>query len=228
MKKLLLFIIPAVFGVGQISQGQVQTNRFSVNTQSGFLYFDAGDGNEDTTVEGSQYIVNQYLPAKISCYDGLVPPVRYNAFKDEMEFTQDGKMYYISKTDSCEVAISGKNYRYVNYTQANKLTKGYLVVLTNGDKTKYALYKQEKVTFVPGSAASSSYHESKPARYDVEKTKYFFGKQDGINEMPTKKKDILALFPEQKGKIEAYFKENNVSFSTEADLIKLVNFLNTL
>ena len=47
----------------------------------------------------------------------------------------------------------------------------------------------------------------------------------GISEFPGSKKELIKLFPDKKQSIEAFFKEQKISFDKEADMIKIVDFL---
>ena len=58
---------------------------------------------------------------------------------------------------------------------------------------------------------------------------YFIGLGNGnIVEMPTKKKELLKMFPNKEKEIEEFLKSNKISFKDEKDLIVLVNYLDTL
>ncbi len=183
--------------------------------------------NSNSNVEGSQYIDDKFYPSQFSCVDEVTPPIRYNAYRDEMEFMKDGKMYYANKIDSCVIILSNKFYKYVSYKEKD-ITNGYLVLLTKTANSKYNLYKKEKVIYVPEYVPNSNYGDPKPANYAVEKSKFFIGNQEDISEFPNKKNEFLKLFPTQKEILETYIKENKISFSDELSLIKLVDYLNTL
>ena len=87
---------------------------------------------------------------------------------------------------------------------------------------------KEKVKFVPAYTPGSSYGEEKPAKYVVDKSKYYFKNQDKLVEFPEKKSELFKLFPNNKEAIELYLKENKVKFNEDSSLLLLTNFLNTL
>jgi hypothetical protein len=206
-----------------------QNSTFVVNNSSGFLFYNANTVDEKgSVIEGSQYIDDKFLPSKFSCLTESTPSMRYNAYKDEMEFMQDGRMYYVRKSDSCVINLLNKAYKHVVYKNGDDTVSAYMVIMTKNHNAKYLLYKKEKVVYVPEYIPNSSYQEPKPANYSLEKSKYYLGKQDGVIEMPSKKKELVALFPNNKESIENYIKEKKVSFSNENSLIQLVDYLNTL
>jgi hypothetical protein len=48
----------------------------------------------------------------------------YNAFKEEMEFVLEGKLYYLNKNENCELTINNNTYKYfINYDK--KENNGY-------------------------------------------------------------------------------------------------------
>jgi hypothetical protein len=144
-----------------------------------------------------------------------------------MEFMLENKLYYLDKNENCELTINNVTYKYfTNYD--SKDNDGYFVVLTKSKDSKYILYKKEKVKFVPAYTPGSSYGEEKPAKYVVDKSKYYFKNQDKLVEFPEKKSELLKLFPNNKEAIELYLKENKVKFNEDSSLLLLTTFLNTL
>ena len=208
----------------------VAQNANSVSNQGSrenFLYTYVSDAS-NTDATGSPYINEAYMPAKVTGFDGLAPPIRYNAEKDEMEFLKDGKKYYIIKQDSVEINFYSKKYKYLNYQDKKEEKYGYLVVLVYDVKQTYSLYKKEKITLVPRVEAKSGYDEARPANYRKEEDKFYIAFSNKIIAMPNKKKELLALVPNQVEAIESYLKANKVSFDNESHLIELVKFMNTL
>lgn len=205
-----------------------QNTRFEVNTKTGFMYYaqDNAEAN-DAKIEGSKYIDDKFRLSKVSGVAEITPLMRYNAYRDEMEFVEGGKAYFVSKADSLEIKLLEKSYQYRNYQlDKGRNEGGYLVVLVKDPKI--SLFKKEKVVLVPEYVPSSPHLESKPAYYKREDDRFFITVSNTIVLMPKKKKDFLALFPNQAAAIEGYLKQNKVSFDNESNLIDLVKFMNTL
>ena len=197
------------------------TTYFYMNKRTGSL--------EDNSVkiEGSQYIDNTFYSSTFTCISEATPPIRYNTYKEEMEFMLEDKLYYLDKNENCELTINNVTYKYFkNYD--NKDNDGYFVVLTKSKDSKFILYKKERVKFVPAYTPGSSYGEEKPPKYVVDKSKYYFKNQEKLVEFPEKKSELIKLFPNNKEAIELYLKENKVKFNEEPSLLLLMNFLNTL
>lgn len=204
-----------------------QVNPLPTNNSYRFITMTPSTIDEVVTIEGSQYIDKTFYSSSFTCISEATPPIRYNTYKEEMEFMLENKLYYLDKNENCELTINNVTYKYfTNYD--SKDNDGYFVVLTKSKDSKYILYKKEKVKFVPAYTPGSSYGEEKPAKYVVDKSKYYFKNQDKLVEFPEKKSELLKLFPNNKEAIELYIKENKVKFNDDSSLLLLTTFLNTL
>ncbi len=205
-----------------------QNNAFSTNYANWII----STNNNLTEVKsnnivGSEYIDANFYSSIFSCISEVTPPIRYNAFKEEMEFVLEGKLYYLNKNENCELTINNNTYKYfINYDK--KENNGYLIILNKSKDSNYILLKKEKVKFIPAYIPSSPYSEEKPAKYVIEKNKYFIKIQNTLIEFPSKKAEFLKLFPNSKDSIEMFINEKNIKFSDEASLMLLINFLNKL
>lgn len=205
-----------------------QNNLFPIN-DSNLIVTMSANTLDDTTnkIEGSQYIDEQFHPSSFSCLSEVTPPIRYNVYKEEMEFIFEGKLYYLNKNENCEITLSNNTYKYIiNYD--NKKSNGYLVILNNSKDLKYILYKKEKVKYIPKYIPSSTYADERPPKYVIEKSKYFIKIQDSLIEFPEKKSELLKIFPNFKDSIESFLKEKKIKFREESSLLELMIFLNTL
>ncbi|MCF8320245.1 MAG: hypothetical protein K9I35_03435 [Flavobacterium sp.] len=205
-----------------------QVNPLPVSNSYYYLTMTPSTSDESSvTVLGSQYIDQTFYSSTFTCISEITPPIRYNTFKEEMEFKVDGKLYYLDKNENCELTINNLTYKYFkNFDK--KSNDGYLMVLTKSNDSKYILYKKEKVKYVPPYVPGSTYGEEKPAKYIVDKSKYYIKNQDSLTELPEKKSDFLKLFPNNKDSLELFLKENKIKFTEDSSVLLLVNYLNTL
>ena len=205
-----------------------QNNTFAIQNSNFLVFISANSFDEPkSNIQGSQYINKDFLPSSFSCLSEKTPPIRYNVFKDEMEFILDSKLYYAKKVDSCIIVVGNNSYRYFDsYDKENK--SGYMMILNKMNNPKYTLYKKEKVKFVPEYIPNSTYGKEKPASYVIDKSKYYILMPDGMAELPMKKSELLKLFPNYKESIESFINDKKTSFSQESKLIELIDFINTL
>ncbi len=60
------------------------------------------------------------------------------------------------------------------------------------------------------------------------KDEIYIAKNNEAIELPKKKKDILNFFSHKSKEIELFAKKNKLSFKKSEDLIKIINYYNTL
>lgn len=204
-----------------------QTNLVSFNNDQGLLFFNAND-SIPTTYEGSPYWDKEFKPASLSCYSKeLKPEIRYNAFKDEMEFKKEGKLYYLEKKDSCEIVIDNKVYGFFAYPFDGKIRFGYLRRVSPNAGT-YTLFARETIAFQEGEPAVTSYREDKPAKFYPEKVRFFIKTPTDMIAVPEKKKDLERVLADITPDLASFFKQIDFKIKEEASLLQLIQYLNSL
>ena len=224
MKKIIIgiFCLTAFVGFSQ-NRGGAEIGKGI----SGKIFDYGHKAEERTDIVGSPYYEEEMSLASISNYDEGNISLRYNAFQDEMEFRNSGEIYYIPKSEHLAVkfVFPAKEYRYEAYTDKNKGYRGYLVVLSD---TKVGLYKREQIKFSQAREPQNSYGEYRPAEYTKTSDTYLIKIGAMIDNFPKNKKELIKTFPDKKAEISAFLKKTKISFSKEADLITLVNYLSTI
>ena len=186
------------------------------------------------TVEGSPYINEKFLPATISASEGDVFYVRYNAMSDEFEVKGDNNKAYALNRYRRDIVVEilplKKTYQVIGFYDDEKNENfGYFLYLSNPN-AETVLYKKEKIIFIDEQKASTGYDTNDPAKYKRVNDKFFVKLEGGkiLSELPTKRKDLVKLFPEHEDNISKYIKENRIKTSKEEDLVQLINYINTL
>lgn len=184
--------------------------------------------DKNSNIAGSQYFEDRFLTARVSLLDNKELEIRYNAFKDEMEYKSEGKVFRLNKKDSLIVVFKSGNkiYEYMEYVFKKKLEKGYLVRKTNFKKTD--LFAKEIISFVPYKDAANPYEQATQAHYRKDKNVYFVKLDDRVVEIPKKKKEFLKLFSKNQENIDNFLKSNKVDLEDENDLISTIRFLNSI
>lgn len=226
MKKVVLAVAMTV-----ISWGYAQTTgQFDISSSGGRgQIIDLGrKANIKENVNGSPYLVDTYLPVKLSNYENENISVRYNAADDEMEFNKGGQVFYVPKSDDLKIKFlnSGKEYHYTPYTDKGNATSGYLILLSESEKV--SLYKKEQIKFVPAKEAANSYDMGRPAEYKKADDSFFIEVNGAIENFPKNKKELIKKFSNKEKEISEFLKQNKTSFSREVDLVQLTKFLGTL
>jgi len=219
MKRILVSIFSLV-GFWVLSQS---TN---ISISSGHSFNIVPD-DTPTTVIGTMYYDESFGQARID-NDAETLYLRYNAFKDEMEFKQGNDIYYLIKDDNTRVNFfnNKKLYQYLKHIDTDKKEKrSFLLELVGGEKS---LYKSEKIDFIPERPTTTGYETPKPAEYKKSKGIYYIKTGEMVIPFPKNKKELLKLFSHKNEEISDFLKKNKPSFSKETDLIKLTEFLNTI
>lgn len=222
MKKTTILIFSVVFGfslaqqtlsVNQITGDQSVFNGIKSTTGKQLMYDE---------IEGSPYLNKNFSMAKIGENFEEVP-VRYNSYKDEIEFQKDGKTQVIPKQNQfSRIEIKSPKQTFV-FMDSNDELKGYFIELIKG---KNSLYKKEKTIFRDLVPAANSYASDKPASFKNQDAVYYITTEKSMIKKPKNQKEIIEQFPDKKESLTSFFKSNKIKFDKEEDLIKLVNFLN--
>jgi hypothetical protein len=164
----------------------------------------------------------------------------YNTITQEMMFDQNGKKLVLDQVDNIDsIAIQNMIFVPAKGMFFEKLTK-----------TSIALYAQYKGKIVKGDpvdgrigTSSSTLNgtlggkkndSDKPSNYDmilpqgymIETHITYWLKKDKDYTQAPNLKAFSKQFPGKESQIEAFIKENNISFSKTQDLIRLIEFSN--
>ncbi len=222
MKKIIVFsfIILQTLVFAQVGNENVSFSTGNFFTRA----------NRPTTkeyvIDGSPYPNGkQFDKVIIDGYSKNVQNLRYNAFDDEMEFQNNGEVYFANKEDNLKIIFPEKKkiYATINYTLDGKSKLGYLVLLVEGNKAK--LYKREKYELLKGEKSPSSFTKDANDYYAKEKDIYIMEYDGRFVKVPKKEKDLMQEFPGDRTFLQKYFKDNKINFSNENDIIKMVQFL---
>lgn len=188
---------------------------------------------ENTTIEGSAYIYENFTPAKISASEDEIFYVRYNALKDEFEVKGENNKAYALNRFRRDLVIDlvafRKSYQIHEYAERNgDANFGYFDVLTPATQN-HVLLKKESVKFLKEKFATTTYGSARPARYERASDEYYLkiGDESAVI-IPTNKKKFAKLFTGNEKQVLDFIKAENIKLKNEKDLIKIVHFTNTL
>lgn len=223
MKKIILPLVflPLHFVLAQSAAENV------VVTPHGFYSRALKQSLKDAYIEGSPYTTGKdFSKVIIPSYSKNVQPLRYNAYEDEMEFSQNNEVYFANKEDGLEITFPElkKTYICLTYRLDDNRKQGYLVLLQKGPK--YSLLKREKVELLKGEKSPNAYTKDANDYYAKEKDAYIISKDNNYYKIPKNTSDLTKIpSGNQKGLLD-FAKANKINLSKEADLIKLVDYLN--
>ncbi|WP_223558173.1 hypothetical protein [Chryseobacterium lathyri] len=229
MNKFNIALLFVGFSLFSFAQNANKSGNISTNNAQRLPFEDRKLIGDTEIRDGSPYVNgNGFKKVSISGYSNNVPDLRYNAFSDEMEFL-NGKDTYSANKENGQIIkfVDGKVYECLNYNLEGKDKFGYLVQLVNNPE-KYSLYKREKIELLKGEKSPNGITKDRNDYYAKEKDVYIIKKNGSFTKMAKNKKDLLSDFPIKSDEVETFIKEKQVNFKSEADLIKLVTYMNTL
>tara|TARA_B100000989_G_C19513280_1_gene460258 strand:- start:298 stop:1014 length:717 start_codon:yes stop_codon:yes gene_type:complete len=178
----------------------------------------------DSKIKGSEYFDEKFKPAYVKYFGkDLIQNIflRYNAYSDEIEFTNNPKTQssdkILMKNFNISCQIEGEKYIYTDYIDENDYRKkGYLIELFSGKK--YVLYEKKLKIFMEGSNAKTSLERSFPPRF-VEKHKYFISKNNTTKmEVKLNKKSIIDFLGVEEELIRKIIQQRKLKFKQSSDL----------
>lgn len=183
----------------------------------------AGKSLKYDEIVGSPYFDANFAPAKVAeNYEKT--SVRYNSYTDEVEFQKDGKPLTLPKDAKfSRIEIASPKKATLALLETKDDLSGYFFELVNG---KNSLYKKIKTKFIDMVPAQNSYATDRPASFKTLEPIYYIKTEKGFIKKAKNLKDLTEQFPDKKEAIEGFVKSNKIKFNNEADLIKLVTFLN--
>ncbi|WP_319591130.1 hypothetical protein [uncultured Draconibacterium sp.] len=180
--------------------------------------------NSYADVEGTPFLYGDFVVGKVKLNNGKYyeGELRYDNYKRNLEFKDD-------KGDVYEVLTPEK----INSVELGDVTLKY--VLTDGEGQffrqlvggGYSLLAVDEAEYQDPKPARP-YVEAKPARFVEKSATYFLHSDaDGLVELKNKK-SLAEVYPEKTKEINSFLKKEKTGFSSEEDLAKLVNYLNSL
>ncbi|WP_108840577.1 hypothetical protein [Aquimarina sp. Aq78] len=193
-------------GIGPFSSTIMVRQKARNTSIKGHQYFE--ENNEMATIYVNKKQVRQCL-------------VRYNAFNGELEYVDDNKRFNMLKVDNLEVALRKYSYKLFNYEGDRQ----FFVVYNKGP---FSLGVKAMKKVKQGKEAVTSYDASTPSKY-IENNKYFIinNKKGEVQKVKLKKKDILKVL-DKKEELEKFASSKKLSFKKEKDLIKIINYYNSI
>ena len=91
------------------------------------------------------------------------------------------------------------------------------------------LFTKKGVRYSQAQPAVSGYDKDKPAEFKNNNDTHFVSINGAYAyELPSKKKSIAKLFPKHSKDVLNFIKKNKIKTSREEDMMKLINYINTL
>lgn len=222
MKKLAALLM-VFFGL-QLTNGQV----INVNGVDSFFNLD-DDANNDNDIPAKFlskiYLSDGFKPAIIND-EKKVYFLRFNIYKNQMEFAKDAGVYNMKKALGTRVHFRTLNATYECINKNGRPT--FFKVYDTNDDSKLRLITRESVRYVKAEKALHGYDVDKPAKYVRTKDQQYFSFNNQLLEVPKKKKSFYAFFKSNAKTIKDYMKKEKLGYKSAEDLSKVVAYYNTI
>ncbi len=152
--------------------------------------------------------------------------MRYNAYRDEMEFlSKQSKPLKLLKKENIVVELDGKRYEVHLYRIGGKLAKGYFNPLNEGE---VVLYFQPRKKLIEAKNIEHGYDDIDPAQY-LNDFNYYLKKGDKrLEKINLGKKDLFYLLGDKYNEMKQYVAEHDLKLRKESDALKLIEYYNSL
>lgn len=233
MRRHLSILIICVLHLLRVS-GQVSNVYVQGESMSGHFRIFAAES--EVKIYGSPYADEHWTSGSIEFRDveGTVNDhLRLNAYSNEMELFNKGERKAIRQPFKVEkVMIGTRKYIYAvyiyRYGKNDYLTGSYFHVLSEG---KIELLKRYYCKVINNSYAVNYMGGGGDGRnyYNLSSELCYRIKGDeAARAFPEKSKSILQLFSHDRESIMDFIKEEKINPKSEQDIIKLVNYYNSL
>ncbi len=150
--------------------------------------------------------------------------LRYNIFDQRMEYNFKNQVFSINNPqDIKKIEIANRTFIYY-YSKNNYQFNGYYQLLTQG---KASLLLKREVVFRE-EEKSDGIVEAKPDRFLKNPDKYYIVISSDEPKLLKNKKSLKIIFTDKLKEMETFAKKEKISFKKQADLIRLVDYYNSL
>jgi hypothetical protein len=178
------------------------------------------------TIKGSPYLNDQYVEGTITYANkSATVPLRYNAFKDMMEYQQNGQALVLDARDIQRVQLGDDTFVACAYDNSGKKKFGFFTLLDSGEMV---LLGKKSITYVPAMKGRALDGSDMPAQYKPGADTYYYTLGDGTLKQVDNLKALLADLPENQSAVADYARKEKISCKKEKDLVALVKHYNSL
>jgi hypothetical protein len=173
-------------------------------------------------VEGSAYYTKDFIKSVAYLKDGNYAsiPLRYDIFRDEIEFQRDNRIFWLKKSDVNFVRY-GSEMLILTHSVSDTSQLGYFFLNGTGN---YKLLCKKTIGFYP-EVPPKGYGETVPAKFKREPDEFYIQSEGKPAFKIRSKNDLLAIFASNKPALD-YIKKEKIRITRTQDLQNLIDYLN--
>jgi hypothetical protein len=188
----------------------------------------AGISYREVEIEGSPYIDEIFKKGQTIINDKNVSDVlmRYDAYHDVIEImNENNKVRTLLRRNNIVAVIDNTTYMVREYEFAGSVKEGYFNPLNEGYTR---LLVKPKKKFVQAKNPENGYDTFSPAQY-LDISMYYMQNGDKpAKEIKLSKKRVLGFLSNHSKILNKYIKENALNMRSKNDIIRLIEYYNTL
>jgi hypothetical protein len=173
-------------------------------------------------VEGSPYYTKDFIRGTAYLKNGnhASVPLRYDIFRDEIEFLKENKILLLKKNEILYV-LYGSDMLMPIHSVSDTSKFGYFILKSTGN---YKLFCRKIIGFYP-EVPPVGYRETIPAKFKQESDEFYFQTDGKALQKIKNNKDLKGIFSDNKSALN-YIKKEKIKASKSKDLEKLFTYLN--
>jgi hypothetical protein len=182
-------------------------------------------------VDGTPYLNEKYVDGDIFFGEASKTahtrvPVRYNVYRDLMEYQQNGKSLVLDPSNKIKKVQLGDETFIVEKYELNGKTKyGFMNLLDSGKVTLLAKKMMKFQDALKGKALDGG---DLPARYTPMSDAFYFKIGDGELKQIGNLKEFISNFPDKQDELKQFAKQEKISVKKPDELRKLIRYYNSL
>ncbi len=228
MKFKLVTLLFVLMGMGTYAQTVINSDFAKLYDEFRLkkTMFDIGN-NTLNNIKGSPYMDDEFKEGEVvtihnKTMKGLL--LRYNIYNDVMEIKVEDKEYNIPAENLVErVIIDGRSYDYLIFNKGGSSIQGYLELLYN---EKLKLYCKHG-SFFKEPEDPKPFCDPKPGEFERKSLLFLLKKDERISAFKNKK-EFFEMFPKHEKELKNFIKKHKTKFNKCDDLIKLVEYCDSL
>lgn len=182
-------------------------------------------------IQGTPFLEDDFVNGSLITRDSLMykdVPLRYNIFKDEMEFLVGGEdvpRVIASPRNFLFYYLEDKIFEYLSFRDNSGARQGFFEVMNPGE---CQVLLRRRTDYAEPEGARG-FDPAKPARFAERRPTYFLRFGRGIpEEIRFRRRSILDAFGEKRSEIANFVSDNNLSYRRADDLIRMAEYYNQI
>ncbi|MEM7381009.1 MAG: hypothetical protein AAF361_07405 [Bacteroidota bacterium] len=227
MKNTVLILL--VLGLVLPYWANAQINRPRNDSFNELLFFVGTNTSKYDDTEGSPYIYEDFLPAKINNIKET-KLVRFNAVENLIEVKQEDKILGLTMSKAYSITLRDGSDRVFEIhpveTEDGKQEKVFLERVFSNDK--FMLYMKENIRYVDAKPAKSSYEQAVPAKFVKNKNSFYVIEKANEGQklvlLPKKKKLLVKTFGDKSKTIDKKIKKEGLKLNDKNDMVTILSY----